>query len=73
RNTGYMGRTGIFELMLMSEDIRKEVLNHSTTDVIKKVAIQTGKMRTLLMDGILKARNGITTLAEVIRVTATMV
>ncbi|MCX7905502.1 MAG: GspE/PulE family protein [Elusimicrobiales bacterium] len=73
RNTGYMGRTGIFELMLMNEEIRKEVLNHSTTDIIKKVAIQTGKMRTLLMDGILKARSGITTLAEVIRVTATMV
>lgn len=73
RNTGYMGRTGIFELMLMNEELRKEVLNHSTTDSIKKVAIQTGKMRTLLMDGILKARSGITTLAEVIRVTATMV
>jgi len=73
RGTGYMGRTGIFELMLMNEDIRKEVLNHSPTDVIKKAAIQSGKMRTLLMDGIHKARAGHTTLAEVIRVTATMV
>jgi type IV pilus assembly protein PilB len=73
RGTGYLGRTGIFELMLMNEDIRREVLNHSTTDVIKKVAISKGRMRTLLMDGILKARAGITTLAEVIRVTATMV
>jgi type II secretory ATPase GspE/PulE/Tfp pilus assembly ATPase PilB-like protein len=73
RGTGYIGRTGIFELMLMNEEIRKEVLNHSPTDTIKKIAIQSGKMRTLLMDGILKARSGITTLAEVIRVTATMV
>ncbi len=73
RGTGYMGRTGIFELMLMNEDLRKEVLNHSPTDVIKKTAIQIGKMRTLLMDGIYKARAGVTTLAEVIRVTATMV
>ncbi|MEF3280233.1 MAG: GspE/PulE family protein [Elusimicrobiota bacterium] len=73
RNTGYMGRTGIFELMIMNEDIRKEVLNHATTDIIKKTAIQSGKMKTLLMDGILKARAGITTLSEVIRVTATMV
>jgi len=73
RRTGYIGRTGIFELMLMNEEIRKEVLNHSPTDTIKKIAIQSGKMRTLLMDGILKARSGITTLAEVIRVTATMV
>jgi len=73
RGTGYIGRTGIFELMLMNEEIRKEVLNHSPTDTIKKIAIQSGKMRTLLMDGILKARSGITTLSEVIRVTATMV
>jgi len=73
RGTGYIGRTGIFELMLMNEEIRKEVLNHSPTDTIKRIAIQSGKMRTLLMDGILKARSGITTLSEVIRVTATMV
>lgn len=38
-----------------------------------RTAIRTGKMRTLLMDGILKARTGVTTLAEVIRATATMV
>lgn len=73
RNTGYIGRTGIFELMIMNEDIRKEVLRQSQTDVIKKVAIQSGKMKTLLMDGISKARSGITTLSEVIRVTATLV
>ena len=73
RNTGYMGRTGIFELMLMNEEIRKHILDHAPTDVIKRTAIRTGKMRTLLMDGILKARSGSTTLAEIIRVTATMV
>ena len=42
-------------------------------DVIKRTAIKTGKMRTLLMDGIMKARSGVTTLSEIIRVTATMV
>ena len=73
RNTGYMGRTGIFELMIMNEEIRKQVLDHAPTDLIKRTAVQTGKMRTLLMDGILKARAGVTTLSEVIRVTATMV
>lgn len=73
RNTGYMGRTGIFELMLMNEEIRKQILDHAPTDVIKRTAIKTGKMRTLLMDGILKARAGTTTLSEIIRVTATMV
>ncbi len=73
RNTGYLGRTGIFEMMLMNEEVRKQVLDHSPTDMVRRTAIQTGKMRTLLMDGILKARTGVTTLAEVIRVTATMV
>jgi type II secretory ATPase GspE/PulE/Tfp pilus assembly ATPase PilB-like protein len=73
RNTGYMGRTGIFELMLMNEEIRKHILDHAPTDVIKRTAIRTGKMRTLLMDGIMKARAGSTTLSEIIRVTATMV
>ncbi|GAB4028595.1 MAG: hypothetical protein Fur0012_01250 [Elusimicrobiota bacterium] len=73
KGTGYLGRTGIFELMLMNEEIRKKVLDHSPTDIIKKTAVQTAKMRTLLMDGIIKAREGVTTLSEVIRVTATMV
>jgi len=73
RNTGYSGRMGIFELMLMNEEIRKHILDHAPTDVIKRTAIKTGKMRTLLMDGIAKARAGSTTLSEIIRVTATMV
>jgi len=73
RNTGYMGRTGIFELMTMNEEIRKQVLNRAPTDLIKRTGVETGKIRTLLMDGILKARAGVTTLSEVIRVTATMV
>ncbi len=73
RNTGYLGRTGIFELMLMNEEIRKQVLDHSATDIIKRTAIEQGKMKTLLMDGIIKARDGVTTLSEIIRVTATMV
>ncbi len=73
RGTGYLGRTGIFELMLMNEEVRKQVLDHNPTDMIRRTAIQTGKLRTLLMDGIVKARSGVTTLSEVIRVTATMV
>ena len=73
RNTGYAGRMGIFELMLMNEEIRKHILDHAPTDVIKRTAIRTGKMRTLLMDGIMKARTGSTTLSEIIRVTATLV
>jgi len=70
---GYRGRIGLFELMVMNESIRKHVLANAPTDVIRRTAINTAGMRTLLMDGILKARLGETSLAEVIRVTATMV
>jgi type IV pilus assembly protein PilB len=70
---GYIGRMGIFELMLMNEEIRKHILDRAPTDVIRRTAIKSGRMRTLLMDGIAKARTGSTTLAEVIRVTASMV
>jgi len=72
RGTGYLGRTGIFEIMLMNEELRKQVLSHSTTDELKRTAVQSG-MKTLLMDGIEKSWAGITTLPEVLRVTATMV
>ena len=72
RGTGYLGRTGIFEIMLMNEELRKQVLSHSTTDDLKRTAVKSG-MKTLLMDGIEKSWAGITTLPEVLRVTATMV
>jgi type II secretory ATPase GspE/PulE/Tfp pilus assembly ATPase PilB-like protein len=73
RNTGYLGRTGIFEMMLMNEELRKHVLDHSATDAIKRAAVQSGGMRTLIMDGMNKAWLGQTTISEVLRVTATMV
>jgi len=71
-NTGYVGRTAIFELMVMNEDLRKKILAKSTTDEIKRTAIENG-MSTMLVDGMKKAAQGITTVSEVISVTATMV
>ena len=72
RGTGYLGRVGIFEMMIMNEVLRNQVLEHNSTDVLRRTAVQNG-MRTLLMDGISKAAAGQTTIAEVLRVTATMV
>jgi type II secretory ATPase GspE/PulE/Tfp pilus assembly ATPase PilB-like protein len=72
RNTGYVGRTGIFEFMVMNEDLRKKILSKGTTDDIRRTAIEMG-MKTMLADGIEKASKGITTMREVLRVTATMV
>mgnify|MGYP000490911466 CR=1 FL=1 len=66
--TGYRGRTGIFELLIVDDDIRALISKNVPTNVIKKAAIEKG-MDTLREDGLKKVREGITTLEEVIRVT----
>ena len=66
--TGYRGRTGIYEFLLMNEEIRELVLHRSSADQIKKKALELG-MRTLRMDGWEKVKRGLTTIDEVIRVT----
>lgn len=68
KNTGYRGRTGIYEIMPMDDDIRELTLSGASSDVIKTQAIKNG-MITLRQDGLLKALKGITTLEEVLRVT----
>ncbi len=66
--TGYHGRSGIFELLLINEGARQLVLKHSSSDIIKNFAVTQG-MRTLREDGWRKVREGTTTVAEVLRVT----
>lgn len=65
---GYYGRTGIFELLLMSPRIQELVLEGADSNVIKREAHKEG-MRTLREDGAEKMLRGITTLEEVLRVT----
>ena len=69
QNTGYQGRTGIYELMLVDDDIRQLILKNVDSNTIKKKAIQHG-MLTLLEHGASKIARGITTAAEVLSVTA---
>src|SRR3989338_5071297 len=66
--TGYRGRTAIYEFLVMSEEIREMVLNHSSADQIRKKAVSLG-MRPLRGDGIEKVFRGLTTVSEIIRVT----
>ena len=66
--SGYMDRSGIFEILLVDEDIRRMVLERTNTGEIKKAALKKG-MLTLRMDGARKVVEGITTIEEVIRVT----
>jgi len=68
RGTGFKGRTGIYELMLISEKIRELILSRRSSSQIKKVALEEG-MRTLREDGWSKVKQGITTVPEVLRVT----
>ncbi|MDD5428431.1 MAG: GspE/PulE family protein [Candidatus Omnitrophica bacterium] len=68
RFTGYKGRTAIYEFLEMTEPIRELVLKRSSSDQIKKKAVELG-MRTLRQDGWEKIMMGITTPSEVIRVT----
>lgn len=65
-NTGYLGRTGIFEVLLMSETIRRMILHGSASDEIRAQAIKEGTA-LLWHDGMLKVKAGITTPYEVIR------
>ena len=65
-NTGYRGRTGIFELLIMSEDIRKMLRSHANAGEIRTQAISEG-MVTMKHDGMLKVKDGITSVSEVLR------
>lgn len=66
--TGFYGRKGIFELLIVDDDIRKLILKNADANEIKEAARQHG-MTTLLEDGAAKIREGQTTLSEVLRVT----
>jgi type IV pilus assembly protein PilB len=67
-NTGYRGRVALYEVMPMTEEIRSLVLANAPTPEIKRAAVQAG-MKTLRQSGLTKVRQGITTIAEVLRVT----
>jgi type IV pilus assembly protein PilB len=66
--TGYSGRIGIFEVLEMTEGIRKLIAEKNDSDVILKKAIEEG-MTTMLDDGLNKVQQGWTTIEEVLRVT----
>jgi type II secretory ATPase GspE/PulE/Tfp pilus assembly ATPase PilB-like protein len=70
RQLGYMGRTGIHELLLVTEAIRPLIMNRAPATTIAQKAMEQG-MRTLRHDGWRKVKAGTTTIEEVIRVTQT--
>ena len=68
RYTGFRGRLAIFEYLHVDEDIRKEIIARSSTERIKKTAMEKGMM-TLRQDGWQKVKDGVTTIQEVLKVT----
>ncbi len=68
-NTGYSGRIGIGELLILSPQVRELILKHSQEHVIKQQARKEGMM-TLRENGVAAALKGLTTIEEILRVTA---
>ena len=68
KGTGYRGRTGIFELLSMNNQLREQVVNRVPQDTIRRAAISAGMM-VLRENGLLKVQQGVTTVEEVLRVT----
>ncbi|NIQ03259.1 MAG: type II secretion system protein GspE [Nitrospinaceae bacterium] len=69
KQSGYSGRIGIFELLVMNDTIRRQVLDRATPMEIRDAAIATQNLQTLRKDGMSKVLQGWTTLEEVNRVT----
>jgi type II secretory ATPase GspE/PulE/Tfp pilus assembly ATPase PilB-like protein len=70
RQLGYQGRTGIYEILLVSEAVRPLIMNRAPASTIASEAIKGG-MRSLRVDGWRKVRAAVTTIEEVLRVTQT--
>ena len=66
RNTGYSGRTGIYELVPVSVELQELVVNGAKLTDLKVLARRQGH-RTLLQDGLIKASRGLTTVEEITR------
>jgi general secretion pathway protein E len=68
RGTGYIGRTGIFEMLPMDDSIKNLIIRGADSPEIKREAVKNG-MRTLRQSALRKLAEGITTFEEVVRVT----
>ncbi|OGY44690.1 MAG: hypothetical protein A3B89_04340 [Candidatus Buchananbacteria bacterium RIFCSPHIGHO2_02_FULL_40_13] len=67
-NSGYKGRIGIYETLEVTEPMAELILKRASRDELEKLAMEQGMM-TLAQDGFIKAKNGLTTIEEILRVT----
>jgi type IV pilus assembly protein PilB len=68
-NTGYKGRIALYEVMPMTEEVREFILNGASAAEIKREAMRGG-MLSLRQSGLTRLKEGVTTIEEVLRVTA---
>ena len=67
KQTGYKGRVGVFELLVLNELVRNAILEQKTSYEIRQISIEHSGLITLLEDGLVKAAAGITSIDEVLR------
>jgi type IV pilus assembly protein PilB len=67
KQTGYRGRIGVFELLVLDEPVRTAILAQKTSFEIRTISINHSGLITLLEDGLVKAANGVTTVEEILR------
>ena len=67
RQTGLSGRLGVFELLVVDETMKANIVSRCSSDVLKALAVSQG-MRTMRADGLLKVQQGLTTIEELDRV-----
>jgi type IV pilus assembly protein PilB len=65
--TGYKGRIGVFELLVLDEPIRDAILQQQTSHQIRQIGIESTELVTLFEDGLVKAAAGLTTIDELLR------
>lgn len=68
-HSGYKGRIGIYEVLINSAEIQRQIVASSASETIQKTAVQEG-MITMQLDGFIKALRGETTIEEILRVTS---
>jgi len=68
RNSGYSGRTGVYELLVVDENYRKVINQDASVNNIRAAFEQTGAL-SLFNDGIIKVKQGLTTVEEILRIT----
>jgi type IV pilus assembly protein PilB len=67
-NSGYKGRIGIYEILEINEELSQLIIKKAPRTELEKAALSSG-MTTILQDGFIKAKTGITSIEEVLRVT----